>query len=112
MCDKSPLTLFDGVYIHPESYGCVLVIGAWNFPLLLTLAPVLPALAAGNAVIMKPSEISPATARALQDLIPKYLDDRCVKVQRNCNPLFKIYCYCAGCLWRSARNYRALKGKI
>ena len=83
MCDKSPLTLFDGVYIHPESYGCVLVIGAWNFPLLLTLAPVLPALAAGNAVVMKPSEISPATARALQDLIPKYLDDRCVKVQRS-----------------------------
>jgi len=80
VCDKSPLTLFDGVYIHPESYGCVLVIGAWNFPLLLTLAPVLPALAAGNAVVMKPSEISPATARALQDLIPKYLDDRCVKV--------------------------------
>ena len=37
------MTLFDGVYIHPESYGTVLVIGAWNFPLLLTLAPVLPA---------------------------------------------------------------------
>ena len=42
------MTLFDGVYIHPESYGTVLVIGAWNFPLLLTLAPVLPAIAAGN----------------------------------------------------------------
>ena len=41
------MTLFDGVYIHPESYGTVLVIGAWNFPLLLTLAPVLPAIAAG-----------------------------------------------------------------
>lgn len=46
-CDKNPVTLFDGVYIHPESYGTVLVIGAWNFPLLLTLAPVLPAIAAG-----------------------------------------------------------------
>ena len=43
------MTLFDGVYIHPESYGTVLVIGAWNFPLLLTLAPVLPAIAAGNS---------------------------------------------------------------
>ena len=44
------MTLFDGVYIHPESYGTVLVIGAWNFPLMLTLAPVLPALAAGNII--------------------------------------------------------------
>lgn len=90
------MTLFDGVYIHPESYGTVLVIGAWNFPLLLTLAPVLPAIAAGNissrfnirfnvitlgnAVILKPSEISPATAKAMADLIPKYLDPECVKV--------------------------------
>ena len=49
-CDKNPMTLFDGVYIHPESYGTVLVIGAWNFPLMLTLAPVLPALAAGNII--------------------------------------------------------------
>ena len=49
-CDKNPMTLFDGVYIHPESYGTVLVIGAWNFPLLLTLAPVLPAIAAGNLI--------------------------------------------------------------
>ena len=45
------MTLFDGVYIHPESYGTVLVIGAWNFPLLLTLAPVLPAIAAGSYIV-------------------------------------------------------------
>ena len=36
--------------------------------------------AAGNAVIMKPSEISPATAAALEELVPKYFDDSCVKV--------------------------------
>ena len=46
------MTLFDGVYIHPESYGTVLVIGAWNFPLLLTLAPVLPAIAAGKTFLL------------------------------------------------------------
>jgi len=80
MCDKSPLTLLDTVFMHPEPFGTVLVIGAWNFPLNLTLAPVLPAIAAGNCVILKPSEISPATAKALEDLIPKYLDPKCVKV--------------------------------
>ena len=79
-CEKSPVTLFDKVYIHPEPYGVALVIGAWNFPLLLTMAPVLPAIAAGNAVILKPSEISPATAKALEDLVPKYLDTSCIKV--------------------------------
>jgi len=79
-CDKSPVTLFDGVFIHPEPYGTALVIGAWNFPLLLTMAPVLPAIAAGNAVILKPSEISPATAKCLEEFVPKYLDTKCVKV--------------------------------
>ena len=72
--------MFDSPYIHPEPYGVVLVLGAWNFPLHLTLAPVLPAIAAGNAVIMKPSEISPATAALLEELVPRYLDTNCVKV--------------------------------
>lgn len=79
-CDKNPLTLLDSVFMHPEPYGTVLVIGAWNFPLHLTLAPVLPAIAAGNCVIIKPSEISPASAKAMEDLVPKYLDPKCVKV--------------------------------
>jgi len=79
-CAKSPITLFDSPYLHPEPYGVVLVLGAWNFPLHLTLAPVLPAIAAGNAVIMKPSEISPATAALMAELVPRYLDTNCVKV--------------------------------
>jgi len=78
--EKSPITLFDGVFMQPEPYGTALIIGAWNFPLLLTMSPVLPALAAGNCVIMKPSEISPATAKLMEDLVPKYLDNKCVKV--------------------------------
>jgi len=79
-CDKNPLTLLDTVMMHPEPYGTVLVIGAWNFPLNLTISPALPAIAAGNCVILKPSEISPATAKAMADLIPKYLDPKCIKV--------------------------------
>ena len=79
-CPKSPITLFDSPSLHPEPYGVVLVLGAWNFPLHLTLAPVLPAIAAGNCVVMKPSEISPATAALLEELIPVYLDRKCVLV--------------------------------
>ena len=79
-CPKSPITLFDSPYLHPEPYGVVLVMGAWNFPLHLTLAPVLPAIAAGNCVVMKPSEIAPATAALLEELIPVYLDRSCVVV--------------------------------
>ena len=58
----------------------VLVLGAWNFPLHLTLAPVLPAIAAGNCVVMKPSEIALASAALLEELIPAYLDRSCVVV--------------------------------
>ena len=105
------MTLFDGVYIHPEPYGTALVIGAWNFPLLLTMAPVLPAIAAGNAVILKPSEISPATARAMEELIPKYLDTKCIKVQldEDCDTFMKIL---VGCLWRRGGNYRIVERKV
>lgn len=72
--------MFDSPYLHPEPYGVVLVLGAWNFPLHLTLAPVLPAIAAGNCVVMKPSEIAPATAALLEELVPAYLDKNCVLV--------------------------------
>jgi len=77
---KSPITLLDSVSQCPEPYGVVLVIGAWNFPLHLSMAPALPALAAGNCVIIKPSEISPATSKVLAELVPKYMDKKCVRV--------------------------------
>jgi len=78
--EKAATTLLDEVMIYPEPYGVVLVIGAWNYPLQLTLAPVLPAIAAGNCVLIKPSEVSPATAQAMADLIPQYLDPATVRV--------------------------------
>jgi len=77
---KSPLTLLDTVLTHPEPFGIVLVIGAWNYPLQLSLAPMLPAIAAGNCAIVKPSEIAPATATAIAQLLPKYIDQACIKV--------------------------------
>jgi aldehyde dehydrogenase (NAD+) len=57
-----------------EPYGLTLVIGAWNYPINLLLAPVVGAISGGNAVILKPSEISAHTAHLIAELIPKYLD--------------------------------------
>lgn len=71
---KSLMTLFDSVYLHPEPYGVTLIIGAWNYPLMLTLCPMIGAIASGNTIIVKPSELAPATSKALAALIPRYLD--------------------------------------
>ena len=57
-----------------EPFGLTLIIGAWNYPINLTLAPLVGAIAGGNAAIIKPSEVSAHTAQLLADLIPKYLD--------------------------------------
>src|ERR1700758_2168872 len=61
-------------WIEYEPYGTVLIIGAWNYPIYLTLGPLVGAIAAGNAVVLKPSEISPASSRLIAELVPKYLD--------------------------------------
>ena len=54
--EKNILTLMDTTYIHRDPYGLVLVMGAWNYPIQLTLAPVAGAIAAGihSFVICKP----------------------------------------------------------
>ncbi|WP_371481450.1 aldehyde dehydrogenase family protein [Kitasatospora sp. NBC_00315] len=63
-----------------EPLGVVLVIAPWNYPLQLALAPVVGALAAGNAVVVKPSELAPATSAAIARLLPRYLDPGAVAV--------------------------------
>ena len=63
-----------------EPLGTVLIIAPWNYPVQLLLGPLIPALAAGNPAVVKPSEVAPATAAALADLIPRYLDERAVQV--------------------------------
>ena len=57
-----------------EPLGVILVIAPWNYPLQLLLAPMIGALAAGNTVVGKPSEMAPATWAALARWIPDYLD--------------------------------------
>jgi aldehyde dehydrogenase (NAD+) len=63
-----------------EPLGVVLVIAPWNYPVQLTLTPLVGILAAGNAAVVKPSEVAPATSRALATLLPAYLDAGAVHV--------------------------------
>lgn len=66
--------------IVPEPRGVVLILGTWNYPILLTVAPVLAALAAGNRVVLKPSERAPATAAVLRELFAAAVGDDMVTV--------------------------------
>lgn len=88
--------MLDTVCIYKDPYGVVLVMGAWNYPLQLTLLPMAAAIAAGNTVIVKPSEVAPACAKFMADTIPKYLDS-----VRNTLILFSIkenlFLFCLSC---------------
>lgn len=61
-------------FIVPEPLGVCLVIGAWNYPIQLSLAPAIAALAAGNTVILKPSELAANCAQCMADLVAQYFD--------------------------------------
>jgi len=74
------LTLADKGYILKEPYGVVLVLGTWNYPFQLTLVPTAGAIAAGNCVVIKPSEVSSHSAACMAKLIPQYLDPDCYVV--------------------------------
>jgi aldehyde dehydrogenase (NAD+) len=67
-------------WIEYEPYGTVLIIGAWNFPFALTLGPLVGALAAGNTVALKPSELAPASSAVMAELVQRYLDSDAVVV--------------------------------
>lgn len=64
----------DDVIVYNDPYGVVLVLGSWNYPIQLPLVPFSAAIAAGNAVILKPSEVSVNCAKFMAEIIPKYLD--------------------------------------
>lgn len=66
--------------IYKEPYGVTLVIGPFNAPVLLLLDPAIAALAAGNPVILKPANTTPATAALFQKYIPQYFDPQDVAV--------------------------------
>ncbi|XP_062408298.1 aldehyde dehydrogenase family 3 member A2-like [Sardina pilchardus] len=72
--EKNLLTISDEVFIRPEPLGVVLIIGAWNYPWAVTLQPLIGAIAAGNAAVVKPSEVSSHTAKVMEELLSLYLD--------------------------------------
>ena len=63
-----------------EPLGVVLVIAPWNYPVQLTLSPLIGAIAAGNCAVAKPSELTPRTSEALARLVTTYLDPECIAV--------------------------------
>jgi aldehyde dehydrogenase (NAD+) len=67
-------------WVEYEPYGTVLIIGAWNFPFTLTVGPAVGAIAAGNTLVLKPSEVTPASSALMADLVPRYLDNDAIAV--------------------------------
>lgn len=77
---KNLATQLDSAFIRKEPFGLVLIIVPWNYPLNLTLVPLVGAIAAGNCVVLKPSETSKATEKILAEVLPRYLDQSCFTV--------------------------------
>ncbi|XP_047316736.1 aldehyde dehydrogenase family 3 member F1-like isoform X1 [Impatiens glandulifera] len=78
---KVPLAVFPSkAEIVPEPLGLVLIISSWNFPFGLSLEPLIGAIAAGNVVVLKPSELSPMCSSILARTVGEYLDKSAVKV--------------------------------
>lgn len=66
----TPLAQFHAVsFISPEPYGVALIMAPWNYPILLSLDPLIGAISAGNCAVVKPSAYAPATSQAIADLI-------------------------------------------
>ncbi len=66
-------------YIYREPYGKVLVIAPWNYPYQLALAPLIAAVAAGNQVVVKPSELTPNTSKIIAKIIKETFDKKHVE---------------------------------
>ncbi|OGT45182.1 MAG: aldehyde dehydrogenase [Gammaproteobacteria bacterium RIFCSPHIGHO2_12_FULL_41_20] len=78
---STPLFLWPGrSAIYYEPYGCTLIIGAWNYPLMLILSPLIGAISAGNCAIVKPSEIAVHTQALLVKLIAYYFPPEYIAV--------------------------------
>lgn len=78
---STPMVAWPGKsFQQPEPLGTVLIIGAWNYPLQLLLAPYIAAIAAGNCAVLKPSELAVKTSSLIATLIPQYMDTSCVQV--------------------------------
>ena len=63
-----------GAHVRFDPLGVGLIIGTWNYPVMLTLSPLIAAISGGNAAVIKPSDVGAATADVMARLLPEYLD--------------------------------------
>ncbi|KAJ2157935.1 hypothetical protein GGF46_004143 [Coemansia sp. RSA 552] len=84
--DRPPLAMLQPAFllsrseVRKEPLGTVAIIGSWNYPIRILLLPAVGAIAAGNTVVLKPSEHSPHTAQAIERMIAKYMDPRVIRL--------------------------------
>jgi aldehyde dehydrogenase (NAD+) len=71
---------FSQCYVKPEPFGVALIISPWNYPYLLSLLPLIAAVAAGNCVMLKPSRVSAASLKALDEILSSCFPEQHVKV--------------------------------
>ena len=77
----TPLAQFHSrSYQKPSPYGVVLIMSPWNYPFLLTIDPLVDAIAAGNTVVLKPSAYSPNTSELIRAMMEECFDKRLVSV--------------------------------
>ncbi|MGP6169872.1 aldehyde dehydrogenase family protein [Microbacterium sp. A204] len=72
--------------VRRDPLGVTLIIGAWNEPFMLTLAPLVAAIAGGNTAVIKPSEVAVACSKVVADMIPRYLDPQAFAVVEGAVP--------------------------
>lgn len=78
---RTPLAQFPSVSkIYKEPYGNVLIIAPWNYPFLLSISPLVGAIACGNCAIIKPSNHSPATSSVIKEIIESIFDEDYIAV--------------------------------
>ena len=78
---STPMVMQPGSsYIYHEPYGVVLVIAPWNYPIQLAFSPLIGALAAGNRVVVKPSELTPHCADLIAKIIKEIFPEDLVQV--------------------------------
>src|SRR5207249_453560 len=75
------------VRVRFDPLGVGLIIGTWNYPVMLSLSPLIAAISGGNAAVVKPSEIAPATSEVISRLIPQYLDRDAFSVVQGAAPV-------------------------
>ncbi|KAJ6174183.1 hypothetical protein N7485_006995 [Penicillium canescens] len=74
-----PLNFLGRTTVRKEPLGVTLIIGAWNFPVTLLLQPMIAAIAAGCAMILKPSDVACATQDLMMEIIPQYMDSDAIR---------------------------------